>query len=361
MREHKWLHLFTSNIRELYIADAIDLLAVPEGFVYQFRYSETHVQDDLRNRWHVGPGGLRGQRLIVYYSLQHAANFHRAAYVPLRVGEVVDAFVEGKTHVVMFKVGGYASLREPTGQETRDKLVHEFSEALRTELEPWYPDYPDDKDKRRSASFKNLPEGVIVLDGNAGSRFESVVGYMTAALEPDTRLFFRVASIWRSKRNSNIEVGTDGYLQLTAGNSYVVEVAHFQTASRDNATLQVDALDGVELLTPRELPLRSRYDVLPIRIFAPFRDDEVQGYLTLSIKEPARGASVRIPVRIVPSITHSVGSPFVAVTGALLAVIPAASGTDLSGETKVCLAIAGGVLLGFSAVGRRSKGLSPYR
>lgn len=357
MPETKWLHLFTSNIREQYIADAIDLLAVPEGSIFQFRYAESHVQEDLRLRWNVKPDGIDRTKVIVHYSLQHAANFHKAAYVPLRTGEVVDAFIEGKTYVVRFKVTGYAPLVNSDPKQL-DRSVHDFSDAIRTILCPWYPDYPNEKDKRRSASLGELPKTWLDLAGPEGTKFESVVSHMSAALEPETRLFFRVASVSKQNRNTKVGFADDGYLELTAGRSYLIELAHFQAASRENALLKIETMDGIKLLTPTELHLRSRYDVLPIRIFAPFRDDEVQGEMIFGIREPDRGANVRIPVRIKPSKTHTWVSPPAAILGAVLAVVPAMLGTDASTETKLCLASSGAILLSVGALARRSKGLS---
>lgn len=362
--EDEWLHLFSSNIRELYIADSIDLLAAPWGFIYQFRYQEEYVQDEACIRWHGRKGGLHGCKVVVYYSLQHAANFHPAAYVPLRYGEVVHASVEGKTHVVQFKLLGYASLADPKKDQRRDVLVQDFSKKIRDELTPSYPDYADDDgsglDKRRSATLGPSPASLIDDSGDEGSKFERVVRYMSDALGPQQpRLFFRVASIWKRHKGKPEKLSDDGYLEITAGNHYSIEVAHYQTASPGTGSaLQISAPKGTELLTPTELPLRSRYDVMPVRLFAPFRDDEVQGELTIRVKEPAQGASLRIPVSITPSTTHAVFSPAFAIFGAFFVVVPATLGPSAPLEPRLGFAVIGAFLVTAGALTRRSKGLS---
>jgi len=358
MSDEKWLHLFTSNIRDLYIADAVDLLAAPEGFIYQFRYQADHVQDDLKPRWHGGAGGLKGKRVIVHFSLQHANNFHQAAYVPLRTGVAEDVFVEGNTYVIKFKLREYAPL---STSKPLDKNVHDFTEGIRKVLSPSYPDYAEDKDQRRSVAYNTVPTDLLTLVGDTGSRFETVVSYMSEALAPDVRLFFRVAKIWGGNRKKEVALSGDGFLDLVAGNEYIIELSHFQAASRENATLRVEVMADLKLLTPTELTLRSRYDVMPIRVFAPFRDDEAQGQIVLTIKEPARGASLRIPVRVKPSHTHKIVSPLTAIVGALLAVIPAAAGTGASAAVKVWLAVGGALLLMVSTVARRGKGLQALK
>lgn len=353
-QQGQWLHLFTSNIRELYIADAIDLLAVPEGYLFQFRYAESHVQDGVRETWK--DGRLQGANVIVYFSLQHAANFHPAAYVPLRYGHVVDTFVEGKTYVVRFRVAGYAALPKPDGADEADHYVLNFSDELRELLAPSYPDYPQDKSLRRSATMGPAPKGLPTAH-NEGVAFERVVEYVAKAIEPQHRMFYRVAHVWKNNREDFLTIADDGYLELTAGNQYTVEIAHFQLSSRESAVIQVKAPDAIKLLTPPELPLRSRYDVMPIRLFAPFTDVEAQGEFTLGIKAPELGGNVRIPVRIKPSKVHSIGFPVAAILGTLLAVLAATLGDHASLSQKLWLTIGGAALVALSAWVRRSRGL----
>src|SRR5665647_989306 len=159
--EGQLIHLFTSNIRELYISDAIDLLAAPPGFVYKFRYERKHVQDQLFSQWHSGDDGIVGTRVIAYHSLQHPANFHRAAYVPLRFGRVIDAAIEGSICTLKFRLEEYAPLPDPDSieHERLDTIVQDFSEKLRDLLKPYYPDYTGEtgRDDRRSATLGPSP------------------------------------------------------------------------------------------------------------------------------------------------------------------------------------------------------------
>lgn len=363
MSEPQWLHLFSSSIRELYIADVVDLLAAPAGFVYQFRYGAEHVQDQARDRWHGGAGGLHGANVIVYYSMQHAANFHPAAYLPIRIGEVVDAFVEGRTHVVRFKLGDYAPLADPTDGRL-DTFVHEFTAAVRDMLASDTPDHAvpgaGGRDLRRSAALGPTPEPLLDLDGGESARFERTVHYLSRALGPQhPRLFYRISSIWKGERGTNrISLADDGYLDLTAGNHFTVEVAHFQPEPTAPGGIEITAPPGVELLSGTQLAVRSRYDVMPVRVFAPFRDNEVQGELTFQVPEPAQGATVRLPVRIRPSATHAVAYPALAIIGTMSVATPAILGSDAPLEPRLLLAALGAVLVGLAAWARKSKGLA---
>lgn len=359
----QWLHLFTSNIRELYIADSVDLLGVPEGTVYQFRYQEGYVQEDARVRWHRGKGGLGGTRVLVYFSVQHAANFHPAAYVPLRYGQVVDAFVEGSTYVVKFKALGYASLRQPGEQEERYQVVQGFSDQVRTQLAPAFPDWVGvngtGRDQRRSATLSGPPAaGFLDLEGAEGARFERVVEYVSEGLGPQfPRIFFRIASIWKGSSDTSVTVSDDGYLDLVAGNHYRIEVAHFQVESPAHAAIEVAAPPGLTLLTPDEYAIRSKYDVFPIHIFAPFRDDEIQGELAFTVKQPELGTNVRVPVRIAPSATHRVAYPALAIGGGFMALMPSILGSGTDTGCRLAIAAAGAGLVGLGVWARKSRGL----
>lgn len=363
-----WLHLFSSNIRELYIADAIDLLAAPTGSLYQFRYQREHVQDEAAGRWsgrQAEAGGLRGFRVITYYSLQHPANFHPAAYIPLRQGEVVDAYVNGQTHVVVFRLHDYAPLQDPEGNGRRDAIVQNFSKRIRTLLSPSYPDYADERGsarpERRSAAIGEPPDGLIDSSGDEGAKFERVVRYMSDALgSQQPRLFFRVASIVRGNRNMPEELSEDGYLEVVAGNQYRIDVAHYQPfgSPSDTSALHIESPRGLDLLTPPDLPLKSRYDIMQIELFSPFRDDEVQGQLSIGVKEPARGARVRIPLRIAPSITHTVAYPTFAILGGICALMPAILGANADLNIRLGLVAFSAILLGFGTWARRNKGLA---
>lgn len=366
--EKDWLHLFSSNIRELYIADTIDLLAAPRGFIYQFRYQEEYVQDAAAGRWSgkaVRDGGLQGVRVITYFSLQHSANFHPAAYIPLRYGEVVDAYVEGNTFIVLFKLLDYAPLRDPQKDSGRDAIVQKFSQKIRDILSPSYPDFADEEGKaqpeRRSATMGTSPEILIDAVGDEGDKFERVARYMSEALGPQqARLFFRVSSIWKGNAKSPEALTKHGYLEIVAGNHYRIDVAHYQPSGSppDGSVLHVDTPTGLDLLSPAEMPLRSRYDVMPVRLFAPFRDAETQGELTIRVQEPARGANFRIPIRIAPSATHSVAYPTFAIVGAFSALVPAIMGTSSDLTMRLGFAGASAILLGFGAWARKSKGLT---
>lgn len=50
-RTDRTLFLYTSNIRERYIADALAVVALPDGARIRFRYDRRHVSEELSREW----------------------------------------------------------------------------------------------------------------------------------------------------------------------------------------------------------------------------------------------------------------------------------------------------------------------
>ena len=138
-----WLYLFTSSIRELYIADAVDLLAEPDRARYRFRYEGKYLDNETRKQWE--DTRLIEKRVAVNFSLQHPAEFHPAMFIPLRTGEVVSTQVDGDTYIVNFRLGQYLSLKDEPDWEPRQRKgpVLEYTEGLKKLLGPQH--HPDDR------------------------------------------------------------------------------------------------------------------------------------------------------------------------------------------------------------------------
>jgi hypothetical protein len=136
----EWLHLFTSNIRDLYIQDALSLLAAPSGLIYRFRYEEKYVADSLRKEWRAG--ALAGRHVAVYFSVQHPLNFHAAAFIPLRMGTVTRCAAVGGVYTIEFALSGYIPLAQADPNNLA-RPVREFTDALKRELGSAFPDFYD--------------------------------------------------------------------------------------------------------------------------------------------------------------------------------------------------------------------------
>lgn len=352
-RRDDWVHLFTSTIRELYIADAVDVLAAPRGAIVRFRYEERYVQPHLRTRW--SDGSLIGLHAAVYFSLQHPADFHQATFIPLRQGSIVATWVEGSTHVVQFELASYLPLEEdPQWRRPRERAapVKAFAEALRGLLGDHHPD------AGIHAALGPTPGGSLHPSGDDGRDFEVLVRYMTPSLYFSPRVFFRIASIHTADgKELTFDRGT---LRLAAGADYILEVAHYQEKPpAADVALEVAIPEGLTLYGEPELHLRSRYDVMPVSMFAAFRDDVAAGELRIATCPPAMGPTVRLPVHVVPTMGHSLSGPALGVGGAMaLALPPVLAGGDRL-ALRLALVGTGTALAGLGLWLRRTKGLMP--
>jgi hypothetical protein len=361
MSDNLWLHLFTSNIRDLYTRDALDLLAAPEGYIYRFRYQKEHVETRTEALWR--DHGLQGRPVAVHFSFQHPANFHAAAYFPLRTGIIRRAEVSGNTYIVDFELGTYLTLEDDPAEKRSDRrasAVRQFTENLHKLLGEAYPDQTENdgslSDKRRSATLGASPMEIIKDQGSNGERFESIVRFMAPMISDRRPLFFRISGMARND-NQQSQSLTNGEWELKAGVGYTLEISHYQLEPPPEGTyLSLRLPESLPPLGDTELPLRSRYEVFSIRLFPPARDAEAQGEIRISTVDTRFGPTVHLPVRVLPQVTQQLVVPGIAAAGVFLVGLPALLGAGLAPGLKVSVTAVGSLLVFGGLWLRRSKG-----
>jgi hypothetical protein len=348
------LHLFTSTIRELYIADALDVLAAPVGAHYRFRYEGKYIEDKTKKEWQSKK--LNGLSVVVYFSIQHPADFHPAVFIPLRRGEVVDTAVEGETHAVYFRLGDYLPLADnPDWKEQKDRAnpVRKFTEGLHQLLGDNHPD------NRIHATLGASSDKLISPTGNAGRDFETIVRYLTPSLYFSPRVYYRITEIIRDDNGKPVPLDREGNVILTAGASYTVKIAHYQYQPLlADTRIGVTRPTGVEIIGDSEVSFSSRYDLIPVRLFPKFRDDVISGELSFKTCEPSLGPTVRLPVIISPSVAHTISGPAFAVGGACALALPAVFISDKNLLLRFLLVLFGSLAVGLAIWWRRAKGLT---
>lgn len=348
-----WLHLFTSNIRELYISDAIDLLAAPEGIHYRFRYEAKYISEETRALWEHDKG-LHGHPTAVHFSLQHPAGFHPAVFIPLRQGEVVRTLVEGNTYVVYFRLARYLPLadRPLNPSEDRAQAVRRYSAGLRELLSDRNPDHAV------HAAIGTSPEALVAPTGDAGSDFETLVRFLTPSVPAHQRTYFRIASI-ETKSGERVEPDQNGTVPFVAGTECVLNIAHYHHEPlAEPAKITLVAPDALTVVGDQDIVVRSRYDIIPIRLFPPFRENTVSDELAIKTVEPTLGPTVRLPVVIRPATSATLFGPALGFGAASAIAVPPilASGQNLA--LRISFAVLGAVAVGLGLWWRRSRGLS---
>lgn len=355
-----WLYLFTSTRRELYVADAIDVMACPSGTRRRFRYESPYVADKAKAMWE--SNRLIDRAVLVLLSLQHPADFFDAVFVPLRSGKVLRTFVEGDFYIVDFEVGEYLTLAEPQGSvdsrnwaatvKTLAPSVKLFSKTLTQNLGEDHPD------KGKSAALGPHPSDLLhrTPGKDATKEFVTAAKYVRALLS-DARVFWRIAGIHKGTAGDDVVDLDDGALKLIAGRHYTIDVVHFQPVElTGSASFSISPPPGVNVVGESTYVVRSRYDVAPFQIFTPATDKKIAGELRISTDVPALGPTVRIPTEVRPSNGDIASGPVLGVGGAAALALPAALNTHhplLAG-----LLVGGGTLLvGVGLTLRRSRGL----
>jgi hypothetical protein len=249
-KSEECLHLFTSTIRSLYISDALDVLASPQGTLTRFRYEETYVSPEARDRWRKRDG-LVGKAVLVHFAIQHPAEYHLPSYIPLRQATVVGNFVEGRTYVVNFELGLLrlaAATRQvvDSAKASRDlgKPIVEYSDALRSALK--IAEAPRSSALLADAQpqlLEPITSEKFQLEVEQSSDFERTIKLINQALYFSPRIFYRVARV-RGPDHQPVAL-KNGRLELSAGSRYEIEISHYQPdAPPDGTSLQVVAPSG---------------------------------------------------------------------------------------------------------------------
>ena len=149
----------------------------------------------------------------------------------------------------------------------------------------------------------------------------------------------------------------EGRLVLNAGQRYELSIAHYQTQAPIAGTnLKVEVPQGLTLIGDPELPLASRYDVIPVEVYAEYRDDRSEGQLSISVSPPALGPTVHIPVVIKPSTAASVVAPSVGIAAGVATAV--SSLVVATQGVKIGLVAGGTAIAGVALMYRRARRLS---
>jgi len=110
----KCLYLVSSSATREYVADCVEALAVPRGSILHFRYLVPYVDERLRktlaNSKGKLPRSLRNLPTVVVYLFQEQKGGQwtpQGAYLPLRCGRLIRAFIEGQVAHFFFEVTDY--------------------------------------------------------------------------------------------------------------------------------------------------------------------------------------------------------------------------------------------------------------
>jgi len=136
----QFLYLFSSITTELYAVDALNSLALPNGWVQHFRYEERHLDSDL---WHAlpdqsdrdaTPNSLEHTNAVICFVNQRKRpeplkGYEVLGVYPLRLGRITRAMKDGGVAHFWFSVEGHI-LYDPPDDIGVEKHARALEAAL---------------------------------------------------------------------------------------------------------------------------------------------------------------------------------------------------------------------------------------
>lgn len=352
------IFLLSSNIRRQYEQDIVDVAAAPAGGVFRFRYDEKYVSPNLRIPWQKDE--LKHRDVLVLYSIQQPADYHPAAYVPVRRGKVIRSFAEGSILVIEFRAGAYSPPRRPGKDETKGGLVRVLSAAVASSL-PGHPGH-DDINLRFSAAEGDEPHGLIAASETEAHAFERLIEYLSPTVSFGSTVFWRIATVRKVGDADPMAADAQGRFRLVSENTYEVTVAHFQMNAppreKPPAFDITTDVSVVEVIAPKQFVIASRYDSIPISVRVPPLPDTRETVLSIQPATGVDGPRTDLRLLVGPTQSRRVGTAAMGATAALLLVIPDLAGDHAPVLVRLLPHVGAGLLLawlGWWAVPSRPK------
>ena len=344
MPSREWLYLFSSNQSPLYAQDILDVLAAPDGLHYTFRYDAKYVEDATAAAWNtLAPG----TGVLVIFSIQQKARFHPAAFLPVRIGELIDAHTVGSRYFVKFALGPLVSLPPPALGEagaTHHHWVQCFTEELRRRLRGT----PYDKSASLGSALPRATTPPPPWDAGSppDKTFEQSVDYLAQTETFAKSRFYRVRRIAASADGTEITIDRHGVLPLRAGSMYDLEILHTQRVAPPEPERFIVDVDGItlQLIGHHTFEIASRYDRSTLRLLTtPAPGIETRNtVLDIRAADDVEGPSVMVPVRVLADTTKAVGIGVLQAI-ALIAVALAGTLTVLPLGARIALAVVGAI------------------
>jgi hypothetical protein len=354
----KWLHLFTGTSRQLFVQDVLNLLASPNGLHYRFRYSTDLLPVDVCDPWAANELGQRS--VIVYHVISQEYQYHNAAYLPLRIGTVVETSTLGRTHSIVFELGRYCSLSvKADGESVMGPAVQKFSDHIRTEFAGSNPDV-----QKYVVLGNEPPTALVDYSSDPEQIWETSVSYFRHTLAFRDAVFWRIDTIQRHQSGAaRLPVPlAKGALTLDANNAYSLQLIQFQARDMTEAAatkVSVTApTDVLQLIGPDTVLISTEYDAPAFQLFAVQRENPVDAVMSVQSEAPAFGAVVPIQLHIATDKVTTVGTGLFTIAGLFLTALPALMSADTSFSQKALTAAAGALITTGAVFWRRLKGLA---
>ena len=302
------LLFFTSNARSRYIQDTLNIVALPEGVLYHFRYDEKWVNIDQNQL-----SELKNKRILVVFADTHLFDGNNRVqkeieeyqYYPLRFGELFDTYKQGSIIHVYFKLGDFVDWTINTSDQREDNdTVESFlkwhkdnllkagtptTNIFLSKLETNYIEKPQSADNSRA--WETI---VAVLE--RVNDYRHAIFYRIATLRKFKKSYFlRIQQLFRRQTRDFEPVDTSvqilpnssGFV-LESGRTYSLELTFYRPNSRnriDGAIIQPMVDSSFFAFQPQNIDIGFRYEQHSISLIPKVVNQDVYTKLIVSGQE----------------------------------------------------------------------------
>ena len=301
------LYLYSSNIRPLYEQDVLDVLAAPSNTSFRFRYDEQYINAEALNNWHA----LKGVKALVHFSLQQEARYHDPAFIPVRLGQVLETSRLGRMFIVTFSLGPYVSLPDPQRDPGGRPLLGDQVRAYRDYLSERGVPTPYEYSAGLGSDVTTRADTPLSRDEDEAQLFDRTVKYLHHTSSFRRTRFLRflylraVGPPVPTNKPTKSFSAKDGIFTLEGGKTYELGLAHSQPAdvtTREHFTISADK--GILDVVGRTiLEIASRYDLVTVPLHA-VHPPTNQARTTVLLIEPEQtlsGPRLRLDIKVSPS------------------------------------------------------------
>jgi hypothetical protein len=266
MSKNRGITLFTSDSRPKYITDVFNVLALPEGFIYKFRYDKAYISSDIQESFD-GKSILGTSVLISFISKirDSDAGFNNPDYfnfiVPIRWGVIRNVSLEHGFYVILFEIKGYP-VYENLFPDDKTKIVKASFDYI----------FSLPETKRALPVHEGFPHFVKLQSNQRNGAWSDVVSRLSLHSIFESIHFLHVSSFIKkdsffiSTKKLKIHQSDEGDFLINGSNYVEIKVQYLaKTYSECNTYINIESDDDfIRLASPKKHSLSSRYDSIDV-------------------------------------------------------------------------------------------------
>ena len=358
-KKEEILYLFTST-HATYIPDALDLLALPSGLSYRFRYDVEHLPSTLfTSDKKIQLKNLNEKNaLLIHIHLNYDQSDSKKhpkiiESVPIRKAKIIEAKLVGDFVWLHFKLAEWVEYKIP-----KLSLPNPYDKIIKNAL----PNYS--QDHLAVTAVLHDDEGIIYVNSELNedhdttiSNWSNLVSFVRSFDEHKNSIFLKFLKIHASGKNNvklptNLGDDTFGF-ELDSGKTFQIHLLqrYYEKNSDVPFILQVNTNENQIIHIKSTDKIQGKYDVLRFTITSEPLMRSQQTFLNILPSTKLSTTLISKPfynVKIKPSNAHLFRSLLIIISGICIAAV-SSDFKDTLGNFSTVLSVFGAVLTAIGA------------